>query len=93
MISTLRDFGLRFARVPLLCDSTSAISVAKNLMLHSKTKHIDVRYHFLRDYQEKGDIELCHVATQNQIADIFTKPLDQATFDCLWGELAICFPF
>jgi hypothetical protein len=54
MISTLRDFGLRFARVPLLCDSTSAISVAKNLMLHSKTKHIDVRYHFLRDYQEKG---------------------------------------
>jgi hypothetical protein len=93
MISTLRDFGLRFARVPLLCDSTSAISVAKNLMLHSKTKHIDVRYHFLRDYQEKGDIELCHVATQNQIVDIFTKPLDQATFARLWGELGICFPF
>jgi hypothetical protein len=85
MISTLREFSLRFARVPLLCDSTSAISVAKNLVLHSKTKHIDARYHFLRDHQEKGDIELCHVATQNQIADIFIKPLDQATFARLGG--------
>ena len=65
MILTLWDFGLTFARVPLLCDSTSAISVAKNPILHSKTKHIDVRYHFLRDHQEKGDIELCHVDTQN----------------------------
>ena len=93
MISTLRDFGLSFSRVPLLCDSTSAISVAKNLVLHSKTKHIDVRYHFLRDHQEKGDIELCHVDTQNQLADILTKPLDQATFARLRGELGVCFPF
>ena len=93
MISTLRDFGLSFSRVPLLCDSTSAISVAKNPVLHSKTKHIDVRYHFLRDHQEKGDIELCHVDTQNQLADILTKPLDQATFARLRGELGVCFPF
>jgi len=65
MTYTLHDFGLSFSGVPLLCDSTSAISVAKNSVLHSKTKHIDVRYHFLRDHQEKGDIELHHVATQN----------------------------
>ena len=93
MISTLRDFGLSFSRVPLLCDSTSAIFVAKNPVLHSKTKHIDVRYHFLRDHQGKGDIELCHVDTQNQLADILTKPLDQATFARLRGELGVCFPF
>ena len=93
MISTLRDFGLTFTRVPLLCDSTSVISVAKNPVLHSKTKHIDVRYHFLRDHQEKGDIEFCHVDTQNQLADIFTKPLDQATFARLRGELGVYFPF
>jgi len=90
---TLRDFGLSFSGVPLLCDSTSAISIAKNPVLHSKTKHIDVRYHFLRDHQEKGDIELHHVATQNQITDVFTKPLDQATFARLRGELGVCFPF
>ena len=67
MIATLRDFGLVFTRVPLLCDSTSAISVAKNPVLHSKTKHIDVRFHFLRDHYEKGDIDLFHVDTQNQL--------------------------
>ena len=93
MISTLREFGLDFTYVPLLCDSTSAISVAKNPILHSKTKHIDVRYHFLRDHVERGDIDLGYVATQNQLADIFTKPLDQATFARLRGELGVCFPF
>ena len=80
MIATVRDFGLEFRRMPLLCDSTSAISVAKNPILHSKTKHIEVRFHFLRDHYEKGDIDLHHVDTQNQLADIFTKPLDQAQF-------------
>ena len=77
MIATLRDYGLEFRRVPLLCDSTSAISVAKNLVLHSKTKHIEVCFHFLRNHYEKGDIDLRHIDTQNQLIDIFTKPLDQ----------------
>jgi hypothetical protein len=47
----------------------------------------------LRDHYEKGDIDLHHIDTQNQIADIFTKPLDQAQFACLRGELGVCFPF
>jgi hypothetical protein len=68
-----------------MCDSTSAISVAKNPVLHSRTKHIDVRYHFLRDNVEKGIIDLTHVPSQKQLADILTKPLDQATFAGLWG--------
>jgi transposase InsO family protein len=93
MIATLRDFGLSFSHVPLLCDSTSAISVAKNPVLHSKMKHIDVRYHFLRDHVEKGDIELKHVDTSLQLADILTKPLDQATFARLRGEFGVCYPF
>jgi hypothetical protein len=57
---TMSDFGEEYTHVPLQCDSTSAISVAKNLVLHSKTKHIDVRYHFLRDHVEKGRITLIH---------------------------------
>jgi hypothetical protein len=93
MIATLRDYGLEFRQVPLLCDSTSATSVAKNPVLHSKTKHIQVRFHFLRDHYEKGDIDLRHIDTQNQLADIFTKPLDQAQFARLQGELGVCFPF
>ncbi|WVZ86096.1 hypothetical protein U9M48_032932 [Paspalum notatum var. saurae] len=75
MKATLSDFGLRFGKIPLLVDSTSAISIAKNPVLHSRTKHIDVRFHFLRDHYEKGDIDLVHVASENQLADIFTKPL------------------
>ncbi|WVZ93592.1 hypothetical protein U9M48_039560 [Paspalum notatum var. saurae] len=76
MKATLNDFDLRFGRIPLLVDSTSAISVAKNPILHSRTKHIDVRFHFLRDHYEKGDIDLVHVVSANQLADIFTKPLE-----------------
>ncbi|WVZ63418.1 hypothetical protein U9M48_013052 [Paspalum notatum var. saurae] len=69
------------AEISLLVDSTSAISVAKNPILHSITKHIDVRFHFLRDHYEKGDIDLVHVVTQNQLADIFTKPLEFSTLE------------
>ena len=93
MIATLRDFGLSFSRVPLLCDSTSAISVAKNPVLHSKTKHIEVRHHFLRDHAEKGDIKLKYIDTSQQLADILTKPLDQTTFARLRGEFGVCYPF
>jgi hypothetical protein len=88
---TMSDFGEEYTHVPLQCDSTSAISVAKNLVLHSKTKHIDVRYHFLRNNVEKEKIALIHVPTHDQLADIFTKPLDQATFFTrLQGELGVC---
>jgi hypothetical protein len=93
MMTTLRDFGLDFHHVPLLCDSTSAISVAKNHMLHSRTKHIEVCFHLLRDHYEKGDIDLCHVDTNHKLANILTKPLDQKTFVHLRGELGVYFSF
>jgi hypothetical protein len=90
---TLSDFGEECSHVPLMCDSTSTISVAKNPVLHSRTKHIEVRYHFLRDNVEKGNIDLIHVPTKKQLANILTKPLDQATFSRLQGELGVVFPF
>jgi hypothetical protein len=68
-----------------MCDSTSAISVAKNPVLHSRTKHIEVRYQFLRDNVEKENRDLIHVPTEKQLAYILTKPLDQATFARLQG--------
>ncbi|WVZ90144.1 hypothetical protein U9M48_036472 [Paspalum notatum var. saurae] len=89
MKATLSDFGLRFGRISLLVDSTSAISVAKNPILHSRAKHIHVRFHFLRDHYEKGDIDLVYVVTQNQLADIFTKPLEFNAFVRLRGELGL----
>jgi hypothetical protein len=62
-------------------------------VLHSKTKHIEVRYHFLRDNVEKEKIALIHVPTHDQVADIFTKPLDQATFTRLSGGSLVCVSF
>jgi hypothetical protein len=56
----MRDFGVRFERVPLMCDNTSAISVAKNPVFHKKMRHVERRYHFLRDHVEKGDRDEIH---------------------------------
>jgi hypothetical protein len=86
----MSDFGEEYTHVPLQCDSTSAISVAKNLVLHSKTKHIEVTYHFLKDNVEKGKIALILVPTHDQLADIFIEPLDQATLTRLRGILVFC---
>ncbi|WVZ80243.1 hypothetical protein U9M48_027735 [Paspalum notatum var. saurae] len=89
MLTTLRDYVLIYGRIPILCDSSSAISVAKNPVLHSKTKHIDVRYHFLRDNYENGIIDIVKVASENQVADVLTKPLDLVTFNRLRGKLGV----
>ena len=80
MRQTLRDYGYKLTKVPLLCDNESVIRMADNPVEHSRNKHIDIRYHFLRDHQRNGDIEIAYVNTQNQLADIFTKPLDEKTF-------------
>jgi hypothetical protein len=89
MRQTLRDYGYKLSKVPLLCDNESAIRMADNPVEHSRTKHIDIRYHFLRDHQQKGDIAIDHVSTQNQLANIFTKPLDEKTFCRLRSELNV----
>jgi hypothetical protein len=56
MRQTLRDYGYKFSKVPLLCDNESAIRMADNPVEHCRTKHIAIRYHFLRDHQQRGDI-------------------------------------
>ena len=56
-------------------DNKSAIELAKNLVNHERSKHIDVRFHFIRDHVKEENVELLHVASQDQVADIFTKPL------------------
>jgi hypothetical protein len=89
MRQTLRDFGCCFTKIPLLCDKESAINLANNPVSHSRTKHIDVRHHFLRDHETKGDIKIHHVNTEKQLADIFTKPLDESRFCDLHSELNI----
>jgi hypothetical protein len=89
MRQTLRDYGYKLSKVSLVCDNESAIHMVDNPVEHSCTKHIDIQYHFLRDHQQKGDIEIAYVNTKNQLADIFTKPLNEKTFSKLRNELNI----
>jgi hypothetical protein len=74
----MRDFGVIFERVSLMCDNTSAISVAKNLVFHKKMRHVERRHHFPRDHIEKGDIEMRYINIERQLAYIFTKPFDSS---------------
>ena len=85
----LKDFGVTFDKVPLLCDNVSAIQIAHNPVQHNKTKHIEIRHHFIRDHVARGDINLSYVGTKDQLADIFTKPLDEARFRELRDELNV----
>jgi hypothetical protein len=89
MRQTLWDFGYNMSKVPLLCDNESAIRLAGNPIEHSHTKHIDIRHHFLRDHEQMGDIDICHISTENQLSDIFTKPLDEKRFCRLHSELNV----
>jgi hypothetical protein len=79
MKATMNDFGIKFKQVPLLCDNESVVKLTNNPVQHGRTKRIDVRYHFIRD-QQKGNICIESVSTDDQLADIFTKSLDEKRF-------------
>ncbi|GKC48334.1 retrovirus-related pol polyprotein from transposon TNT 1-94 [Tanacetum coccineum] len=89
MKSQLSDYDIHYKMVPIFCDNTSAIAISNYLVLHSRTKHIDIRYHLFRDHIFKGDIELHFIPTEYQLASIFTKPLDEPTFIILKAELGM----
>ncbi|KAI3666990.1 hypothetical protein L6452_42031 [Arctium lappa] len=86
MRTQLRDYGFDIEKIPILCDSKSAIAISTNPVQHSKTKHIDIRYHFLKHHVEEGTIEMYFVPTDYQLADLFTKALDEKRFTFLIGK-------
>ncbi|GJT66574.1 hypothetical protein Tco_1018054 [Tanacetum coccineum] len=73
MRSQLTDYGLGFNKIPMYCDKKSAIALSCNNVQHSKSKHIDIRFHFIKEHVENEVIELYFVNTEYQLADIFTK--------------------
>ena len=89
MKQTLKDYGINVKNVPLYCNNESAIKIAHNPVVHSNTKHIQIHYHFLRDHVLKGDISIDHASIEDQLTDIFTKPLDEKRFSKLRFELNI----
>jgi len=85
----LMDYGVKLEKVPFYCDNTSAINLTKNPIQHSKTKHIVIRHHFIRDHIQKGQIEIMFVKTENQLANLFTKPLARDRFNKLRTKFGI----
>jgi hypothetical protein len=80
MRQTLKDYCYNMNYIPHLYDNKSVIKIAYNPCEHSRIKHIDIRHHFLRDNIIKGDIVISCVGTNDQLVDIFTKPLDEKRF-------------
>ncbi|GJX56609.1 retrovirus-related pol polyprotein from transposon TNT 1-94 [Tanacetum coccineum] len=89
MRTQLLDYGYKYNRILMYCDSKSAIAISCNPVQHSKTKHIDIRYHFIKEHIEKGTVELYFFGTEYQLADLFTKALPKERFEYLVHRIVI----
>jgi hypothetical protein len=94
MIQTLANLKVTYTDpIPLHCDNTSSISVSKNLVLHSKTKHVPIKYHFLREQVTNKIIQLNYIPSTEHIVDIFTKQLAATPFGYLRQKLGVITSF
>nr|GEX46271.1 ribonuclease H-like domain-containing protein [Tanacetum cinerariifolium]GEX46821.1 ribonuclease H-like domain-containing protein [Tanacetum cinerariifolium] len=83
MRTQLLDYRYKYNRIPMYCNSKSTITISCNPVQHSKTKHIDIRYHFIKEHVEKGTVELYFVGIEYQLADLFSKALLKERFEYL----------
>ncbi|GJV29960.1 retrovirus-related pol polyprotein from transposon TNT 1-94 [Tanacetum coccineum] len=88
-LSQLTDYGLGFNKIPMYCDNKSAIALSCNNVQHSRSKHVDIRFHFLKEQVENGVVELYFVNTEYQLADIFTKALGRERIEFFINKLGM----
>ncbi|GJW54307.1 hypothetical protein Tco_0098392 [Tanacetum coccineum] len=89
MRSQLTDYGLGFNKIPMYCDNKSAIALCCNNVQHSRSKHIDIRFHFIKEKVKNGVVELYFVNTEYQLVDIFTKALGRERIQFLINKLGM----
>nr|GEY06503.1 ribonuclease H [Tanacetum cinerariifolium] len=89
MRTQIKDYGFDYNKIPLYCDSQSAIAISCKLVQHSRTKNINVYYHFIKEQVERGINELYFVRTEYQLAHMFTKSLSQERFEYLVIQLGM----
>jgi hypothetical protein len=90
MKTLLGDYGFSQDTMIINCDNTSAINISKNPVQHSRTKRINIRHHFLHDLVESEIVSLSFIPTDNQLANILTKPLDGSRFEFLRKAIGVC---
>ncbi|GKE28436.1 hypothetical protein Tco_1443820 [Tanacetum coccineum] len=83
MWSRLTDYGFDYNKIPLYSNSKSDIALSCNIVQHSRTKHITIRYHFIKEQVENEVVELYFVKTDYQLVDIFTKALVRERYEFL----------
>ena len=89
MQKLLLDYGICQEHLTIYYDNTSAINISKNLVQHSRTKHIEIRHHFIREFVKDGTLTLEFIHTDDQKVDLFTKPLDRKRFEFLRQNIVV----
>nr|GEU96932.1 retrovirus-related Pol polyprotein from transposon TNT 1-94 [Tanacetum cinerariifolium]GEY10144.1 retrovirus-related Pol polyprotein from transposon TNT 1-94 [Tanacetum cinerariifolium] len=89
MHTQLLDYGYKYNKIPMYCDSKSAIAISCNPVKHSCTTHINIRYHFIKEHVENGIVELYFIRTEYQLADLFTQALPKERFEYLVHRIVI----
>jgi len=87
----LEDYQINPNSILIFCDNTAAIYLSNNPILHSRAKHIEIKHHFIRDYVQKGILDIQFIDTEHQWDDIFTKPLIVERFDFIKKNLNMHF--
>nr|GEW85237.1 retrovirus-related Pol polyprotein from transposon TNT 1-94 [Tanacetum cinerariifolium] len=89
MRTQLTDYGFHFKKIPMYCDSKATVAISCNPVQLSRTKHIDVRYHFIKEKVKKDIVELFFIESEYQLADLFTKALPEERFKYLVRSLGM----
>ena len=90
MMQTLQDIQIKFSPpISILCDNRSSISISKNVVIHSKIKHIPIKYHFLRELVLEKMVKLEYIPSKEQVVDIFTTPIPKEAFEYLRLKLGV----
>jgi hypothetical protein len=90
MKKTLKDIKVEYDQpISIICDKTRVINISNNNFMHSKTKHIPIKYHFLREHVVKKSVNIEYISTKEHVVDIFTKPFPRETFEYLRKQLGV----
>jgi hypothetical protein len=82
-------FGVQLRPTVIYCDNQSCIKLSENPVFHDRSKHIEIRYHFIRDYVQRGAVELQYISTEEQVVDILTKALNMGKFVFFRDKLGV----